>query len=147
MQREWIACKTAELKEWKKVKSKALWLADGVEQEMPDTLLMSYLCLLELVKRGEEFDEKSKLVTFLLQWPNLNEFLDEIFACLCRSSFHGNSESLFTKVKRKEILKTACVSKKLTNMDDSKHVKASRITALKDQWMINNNKMNLNLKA
>lgn len=115
---------------------------------MPDTLLMSDLCLVDLAKRGEEFDDKAKLSAFLSQWLDLDaKCVDEIFACLCRSSSHGNPESLPTRAKRKAVLKAARISKKLKGMDDPVLAEASRITALRDQWMINNNKMNPALKA
>ena len=39
------------------------------------------------------------------------------------------------------------MSKKLINMNDSVFIEASQITTLKNQWMINNNKINLALKA
>lgn len=67
MDREWIAYRTAKLKKWRKAKSKALWLADRVKDEMPDTLLISDLCFVNLVKRGEKFDNKANLSVFLFQ--------------------------------------------------------------------------------
>lgn len=39
--REWIAYKIATLKNQKKAKLRAIWLANRVEKKMPDTLLMS----------------------------------------------------------------------------------------------------------
>lgn len=47
--KEWITCRIAALKEWKKAKSKALWLEDGIEDPMPDTVRMSEQCLLEAI--------------------------------------------------------------------------------------------------
>lgn len=49
---------------------------------MPDMLLMSKQCLLDLAKQGEEFDNKNKLSDFLRPWPDHDEFVDEILDCL-----------------------------------------------------------------
>lgn len=43
---------------------------------------MSNLCLAQLAKEDERFDEKAKLDNFLWPWPDLEEFADEIFACI-----------------------------------------------------------------
>lgn len=114
--REWIACRIATLKEWRKAKSKALWLKDGVEEPMPDTLLMSEQCFLDLAKQREEFNEKDKLADFLRPWPDLDEFVDEIFDCLQGSSPQGQDPP--TKAQRKSILKAGRASKKAKFMDD-----------------------------
>lgn len=100
---------------------------------MPDTLLISNCCLLELEKQEKKIDEKAKLLRFLLQWPDLDEFLDEIFAWLCRSSSHGNFEGLSIKAKRKKILKAASVSKKLKDINNLIYAKTSNIIVLRDQ--------------
>lgn len=76
-----------------------------MEDSMPDTLLMSEQCLLDLAKQGEKFDEKDKLVDFLRSWPDHDEFIDEIFDCLQKSSPQG--QDLSTKAQRKSILKAA----------------------------------------
>ena len=127
--RKWIACRTAALKRWRKSKSKALWIDDGVEEEMPDTLLMLEQCLVNLAKRGEEFDEKGRLSDFLCQWPDLAEFVDEIFAFLQQSSSHGKDSPI--KARRKAILKAARASKKAKFIDDPIVAEAAQITALK----------------
>lgn len=93
---------------------------------------MSDVCFLKLAKQGKEFDEKAKLLIFFLQWPNLDEFLYKIFACLCKFSLHKNLRSLFTKAKRKKILKAACASKKLKGIDDCIYAKALHIIILRD---------------
>lgn len=143
--REWIACRIATLKEWRKAKSKALWLKDGMEEQMPDTLLMSEQCLLDLTKQGEEFNEKDKLVDFLRPWLDLDEFVDEIFDCLQGSS--PQSQDPPTKAQRKSILKAARASKKAKFMDDPTVAEVAQITALRDPWLLKKNKMNLDLKA
>lgn len=85
MMKKWIACKIATLKKWKKAKSRALWLEDEVEKEMPDTLIISKQYLLDLAKQSEEFDDKNKLSDFFCPWPDLDEFVDKIFDCLKQS--------------------------------------------------------------
>lgn len=97
---------------------------------MPDILLMSEQCLLDLAKQGEEFDEKDKLADFLHPWPDLNEFVDEIFDCLQGSSLQGRD--LPTKAQRKSILKTAQASKKAKFMNDPRVAEVARIIELRD---------------
>lgn len=53
------------------------------------------------------------MLHFLTPWPNLAEFLDKILNCFCQLSSFGDSQNLSTKVKKKEILKAACTSKKV----------------------------------
>lgn len=43
--REWIAYRIAELKKWRTAKSKAYWLKQEVEDNMPETLLMLDACI------------------------------------------------------------------------------------------------------
>lgn len=82
---------------------------------MPDTLLMSEQCLLDLVKEGEEFD-KDKLSKFLCLWPDFDEFVDEIFDCLQRLSPYSQDPPI--KTQRKAILMAAQASKKAKFMDN-----------------------------
>lgn len=84
---------------------------------------------------------------FFLQQPNLNQFVNETFAYLCRFNSHKYLEHFFIKAKRKKLLKFARMSKKLKGIDDSIYAEISCITALRDQQMINNNKINPDLKA
>lgn len=83
----------------------------------------------------------------MILWPDLAEFSDEIFECFCQSSSFGDSQNLPTKAQKKEILKATYESKKIKYMDDSIIVEASQITTLRDQWLIQNNKINPDLKA
>ena len=134
-----------ELKKWRKAKSKELWLEDGIEREMPDTLLMSDTCLSGLAKAGESFNDKRQLVEFLQPWPDLEEFIDDIYACFQRSTSHGIN--IPTKNEKREVLKAARASKKAKFMDDPAIASAAKITAMRDQWLLKNNKMNPDLKA
>lgn len=108
---------------------------------------MSDQRLFQLVKKGEELDEKAKLLTFLTLWPDLAEFCDEIFKCFYQSSSFDDSQNLLTKIKKKEIFKAACESKKVKYIDDPIVAETSQITALRDQQIIQNNKINPDLKA
>lgn len=72
---------------------------------MPDTLLMSEDCFLDLVKQNKIFDEKNKLADFLCLWLDLGKFVNEIFNCLQESS--PQDWDLPTKTQRKSILNTA----------------------------------------
>ena len=73
---------------------------------------MSDFCPCKIAKQGEESDKKAKLSIFFLQWPNLDEFVDDIFVYLYKSSSYGNPEVLPNKARRKKILKSICTSKK-----------------------------------
>lgn len=109
--KEWIVYRTAKLKKQRKAKLKALWLVDGVEDEMSDILLMSNLYFINLAKRSDEFDDKINLSAFLFQQPDLDKCVDESFPCLCWSSFYKNPEDLSIRAKRKKVLKAACYPK------------------------------------
>lgn len=54
---------------------------------------------------------------------------------------------MLLKNKKKEILKVACLSKKAKFIDDPTVAEAATILVLRDQWLIENNKTNLELKA
>lgn len=73
---------------------KALLFVDKIEQKMPNILQILDFCFFKLAKQGEEFDKKAKISTFFSQLPNLNKFIDEIFAFLYKLNFHKNCESL-----------------------------------------------------
>ena len=140
-----MACRTIELKKWRKAKSKELWLENGVEREMSNTLLMLDACLSCLAKAGESFNDKRQLVEFLQPWPDLEEFIDDIYACFQRSTSHGIN--IPTKNEKREVLKAARASKKAKFMDDPAIASAAKITAMRDQWLLKNNKINPDLKA
>lgn len=144
--REWMACRSASLTKWRKPKSEALWSQDGLD-DMPESLLMSDQCLFSLTKEGEQLDKRAQLQDFLWPWPDLDEYVDEIFTCICQSSSHGDSNTTPSKAQRREILKAARASKKIKFMDNPAIAKASRITKMRDQWLISNNKTNPDLKA
>ncbi len=144
--RKWIACRSAMLTKWQNAKSEAVWREDDLD-DMPESLLMSDQCLFALAKEGEKLDERAKLQEFLQLWPDLEEYVDELFICLRQSSSHGDSNTIPSKAQRREILKAACASKKIKFMDDLAIIEAARITTMRDQWLISNNKTNLDLKA
>lgn len=145
-EREWIACRFAALTEWRKEKSEAVWSKDGLDG-MPESLLMSDQCLSSLSKEGEQLDDEAKLQDFLQPWPDLIEYIDEIFACICRSSSHGDSSMTPSKAQRREVLKAARASKKIKFMDNPTIAEAARIITMRDQWLISNNKTNSDLKV
>lgn len=141
IEREWMAFMTSELKKWRKAKSKAYWLDQGVEDEMPESVLMTNDCLMALVKKSKDLDDEEKVYEFLQPWPSSRKYYDEIFACILQS----NSQA--TKPQRKEALKEARARKKAKFMDDEVVTAAARITELRDQWLLKYNKMTPDLKA
>ena len=147
--REWIAYRTAELKKWRKAKSKAFWLEQKVEAEIPDTLLMSDECLVGLAKAADSLIDSidgSKIKEFLKPWYGLDKYAEELFICLCQSSITGEGLGP-TRAARKDVLKLARASKKAKGLDDPVVAKKARITALRDQWLIKQNKSTPALKA
>lgn len=100
---------------------------------MPESLLMSNLCLTQLAKEGEKLDKKAKLDDFLQLWPDLAKFRGEIFACIQQSSSYGDKELILTKVQKKEILKAVWASKKVKFMDNLTIIEATQNTFMRDQ--------------
>lgn len=144
-EREWIAVRTAELKKWRTAKSKAYW-ADQEVENMPDSLLMPDACLLALAKHSGLLLNEAQIDQFLQPWYGVNEYSNEILAaCIRQSSSHGDTPP--TKTERKEALRAARVSKKAKGMDDPIIAKVTRITDLRDQWLIKRKKITPNLKA
>lgn len=66
------------LKNWKKVKSKTLWLKTKIEEEMFNTLLILEQYFLAFAKKDKKFD-KDKLFKLLYSWSNFDKIIDEIF--------------------------------------------------------------------
>lgn len=83
---EWIAFKITELKKWRKAKSKAYWLDQEVEKEMPKSLLMTDICLIALVKQSQELNDEKKVCEFLCPWPSPCKYSNEIFYILQSNS-------------------------------------------------------------
>lgn len=144
--REWIVCRSDTLTKWRKAKSEAVWRENDL-YGMPESLLMSDQYLLALAKESEKLVDRAKLQEFLRAWSNLDEYLDELFICLRQSSSYGESDIIPSKAQRREILKAACVSKKIKFMDNPAIAEAACITTMRDQWLISNNKTNPDLKA
>lgn len=100
--REWVAYRASELKTWRAEKSKAYWLEEKIMTNIPDTLLMSDICLLALVKNGNELDNESKIRDFLQPWPEVDKFATDILACFQQSIFNG--QTIPSKAKKKVAL-------------------------------------------
>ena len=114
---------------------------------MSESLLISDQCLFALAKEGEKLVDRAKLQEFLWPWPDLNEYVDELFTYLRQSSSYGESDIILSKAQRQKILKAARVSKKIKFIDDPAIVEAARITTMRDQWLISNNKTNPDLQT
>lgn len=141
--REWIAYRTAELKKWRKATSKSFWLEQKVDAEIPDTLLMSDACLVALAKAADgllDCVDGSKVKEFLQPWYGLDNYAEDLFLVLSQSSSP-------TRAARKDALKAARVSKKAKGLDHPEVAMEARITALRDQWLIKQNKFTPALKA
>lgn len=137
--REWIAFRTAALKNWRKEASNRFWIAKGLAADaMPPSLILSDTCLSALAKSGGDLlADIFLLKEFLKPWHGADRHLDEIFECLQQSSpSKESSVSLPSRAERKMILQAARLSKKLKYMDDPAVAEAAKLTALRDSWLI-----------
>lgn len=113
---------------------------------MSEDLIISDACLAELAKMGEDLDSEVKVQEFLSSWHGTGIYFTEIFECIRCTSSHGGKLAS-TWLERKEALRSAQVSKKAKYLDDPVVAKAARITGMRDQWLLQHNKMNPDLKA
>lgn len=150
---EQIACRTTELKKWRKKASIRLWKEKRVVEEMPDNALMSNSCLLALVKDGGLLHDIPTLLKFLKPWSQrIFTYADEILLCLQKYSPlpNGPLDPTIvqpTKAKRKAILKAARTSKKLKYMDDLLVAKQAWAVELRDKQLIEKGKAPPDTKA
>lgn len=93
-----------------------------------------------LAKSGGTLVDSDSLIKFLEPWYGLDKHCTEILACL-DSTISSNS------IDRKTALKAAQTSKKIKFIDDPAIAEAARITALRDQWLIQWGKANKDTKA
>lgn len=103
--REWIACRIAGLKKWRKETSRRLWLQEGVDEDMPDSLVMSDDCLLALAKSGELLQDQASLLDFLKPWYGMAKHAEEILVCIQKTRSHSEYPELPSKAEREAILK------------------------------------------
>lgn len=154
VEREWMACRTAELQKWRKETSVHLWREKGVGIEMPDNALMSDSCLVALARDGGKLQDLPSLQQFLQPWSQrIASYAEEILLCLQKNSTEvlgtATDSSLIrpTKTKRKAILKAARASKKLKYMDDPLVAEEAQAIALRDKWLIKKGNPPLDTKA
>lgn len=147
--REWMACRTAALKKWRKATADRVWLEQGVDsdEELPDTLIMDDNCLIALAKNGEVLQDKTSLIQFLKPWYGMERYTDELLACIQQNSSCSATPDLPSKSERKAILTAARNSKKLKGMDDPLLAEEARMIALRDSWLVENGKANAATKA
>lgn len=116
---------------------------------------MSDACLAALAKNADSLHDNQTLVKFLEPGYGVDQHRIEILACLRtypaeKPPDNLESTSNYTLVPwsdRKETLKAARASKKVKYMDDPVIAGAARITALRDQWLIQRGKPNAATKA
>lgn len=137
--RQWMAFCTSELRKWKKNTFLQFCESEGLTEEelrlMPDNLIMPNSCLLVLAKHGSELAlaiSSEKLREFLQPWKDVDEYLEELFTLIKRSSsqISSSTNSGPLRAERKETLKAGRTSKKLKYMDDPVVAEAARMTAL-----------------
>ena len=138
--REWMACRTLALKQWRTETSIRLWNAAGVKKAMPESLVMPDCCLIALAKsRG--LLNFTELIKFLEPWHDVSKHAEEILHCLKKNRPSLNSDAnpnvdsathLPSKAERKATLQALRASKKLKNMDDPLIAEDARMVALRD---------------
>lgn len=65
--REWMACRTLALKQWRTETSTRLWNAAGIRKAMPESLILRDCCLVALAK-SEGLLNLTELINFLKPW-------------------------------------------------------------------------------
>lgn len=149
--REWIACRTLELKKWRKQTAIDVWRAKKVEEDMPDSLIMPDDCLLALAKSGASLNH-DQLVEFLKPWYGMAKHADGILIVLQKNRPHLDTQvsppfELPSRSERKSVLVALRTSKKLKNMDDPAVAEEARMTELRDKWLIKRGKATPETKA
>ena len=78
----------------------------------------------------------------------MDNYVDDLFLILRQSGSNTNNTSLVSaKTVRRKGLKAAWASQKAKNLDDPIIIMEARISALQDQWLIQQNKVMPALKA
>lgn len=148
--REWIACRTLELRKWRKETATKVWHAKGVVEEMPDNLIMPDDCLLALAKMGGSLDH-DQLVDFLKPWYGISKHAAGILLVLQKNRPYLDTETppfeLPPRSERKSALIALRMSKKRKNMDDPILAEEARMTELRDKWLIGRGKATPETKA
>lgn len=141
--REWIACRTLELKKWRKETATKVWHAKGVVEEMPDNLIMPDDCLLALAKMGGSLDH-NQLVDFFKPWYGISKHAAGILLVLQKNWLYLDTETppfeLPPRSERKSALIALRTSKKLKNMDDPILAEEAQMTELRDKLLIGQEK-------
>lgn len=104
--REWVACRTLALKQWRTETSDRLWRELGVTEAMPESLIMPDCCLASLATSGRTL-KLEDLAEFLEPWHGVDKHANEIFHCLemnCPSVDSDTVLQLPSKANRKTAL-------------------------------------------
>lgn len=142
---EWIAYRTAALKNWRKKTSERLWKEKRVDKPMSHSLIMSDNCPLALAKNANDLVDLESLIPFLVPWYGIDKHHPGILACL--QSTLPSSPNVPSKLERKAVLTAARTSKKIKYMDDPVVAKAAKITAMRDHWLVQWGKATTEMKA
>lgn len=106
---------------------------------------MSDNCLLALAKNAAVLVDSESLIQFLSPWYGMEKHHLGILACL-QSTLPSNTGAA-SKLERKAALKAARASKKIKYMDDPVVAEAAKITAMRDQWLVQRGKATAETKA
>lgn len=103
------------------------------------------VCLVALAKHGNLLLNEPQVDQFLQSWYRINKYSNEIFIYIHQSSHYGNTPP--GKIEQKKVLQAKQASKKAKSIDDFTTAKITRIADLRDEWLIQRNKITFALKA
>lgn len=106
---------------------------------MSDSYLITFAKSADSVMNNEYF------IQFLAFWYRVAKYHPVILAYL-QSTIPSNDDAI-SKIEQKTALKTAQASKKIKHIDNLVATKNTRITALRDQWLIHKRKANTEIKT
>lgn len=109
------------------------------------SLIISDNCLLALAKNAAILIDLESLIQFLSPWYGMEKHHLDILACL-QSILPSNTNATF-KLEQKTALKVAQASKKMKYIDDPVVAEAAKITAMRDQWLVQQGKAKAETKA
>lgn len=129
-EREWIVFRTLGLQKWREETSKRLWRKEGIEHDMPVSIIMSDICLMAIAKNANILIIVDSMLQFLEPWSGVKKHHIEFLACLSTATNIQDPASFSQQSDQKAALVAAKASKKVKYMDNPVIAKAAKMTAL-----------------
>lgn len=112
---------------------------------MPYSLIISDNCLFAIAKSANLLMNEDALIQFLILWYGVEKYHLAILAYL--QSIIPSNDNATSRIEQKTALKAARASKKVKFLDDPVVAETAKITVLRDQWLIQQKKVNTETKA